>query len=632
MPDARDSTIISVNLRLSAGLGFTRLMSRVFSLLVLVFIFRLPATALDREAFTFIHYSLQLHIDPQLQTLSATGAVELRNDSAEPQKNVVLQISSSLRWTLITQDGKPVQYVAHDYASDVDHTGSLSEAVVTLPHAVPPGGAVHLQISYDGVITRDTTRLERLGTPQEIAARTDWDQIGKDFTAVRGVGYVCWYPVAMEAVRLSDASDYSQIMSRWKARESRAIMQAAIFDFPHVDMNVKPDSARGGGGSASGHGHASSNRVSFSFDPVGDLVPMFFAANYRDRSQDRLAVHYLASHEAAAKNYVTVAGAVEALIQTWFGGPEHHTYQAEIYDLPDDHAAPYETGNMLFTPIRDMNTTELQLELAHELTHAYISSPRPWINEGLAHFAQALEREQQAGRHAAIEFMQRFLPPLADAEKSRTASPAAPGGPPSPPLNSTDSSLAATSDDVFYRTKAMYVWWMLRDMLGDKVIRQALLRYSPADDTEPSYMQRLLQAEAKAAGISTANLESFFDDWVYRDRGLPDFRIASTYVRTMLGGSDIRGANPASNSDINSAQAYLLTVTIENLGNAGAEVPVTASSRGIETEQKRLWVPARSKASIRIPLSSRPDRVTVNDGSVPESDMSNHSAAVTPAE
>jgi hypothetical protein len=45
------------------------------------------------------------------------------------------------------------------------------------------------------------------------------------------------------------------------------------------------------------------------------------------------------------------------------------------------------------------------LVAAHQLTHAAFSSPRPWINEGLAHFAQALYLEQQKGRQAALDYM-----------------------------------------------------------------------------------------------------------------------------------------------------------------------------------------------------------------------------------
>jgi len=37
-------------------------------------------------------------------------------------------------------------------------------------------------------------------------------------------------------------------------------------------------------------------------------------------------------------------------------------------------------------------------------THAFLSS-RPWIEEGLAHFAQAIYLEQQKGRKAALDYM-----------------------------------------------------------------------------------------------------------------------------------------------------------------------------------------------------------------------------------
>jgi hypothetical protein len=68
---------------------------------------------------------------------------------------------------------------------------------------------------------------------------------------------------------------------------------------------------------------------------------------------------------------------------------------------------------------------------------------------------------------------------------------------------------------------------------------------------------------------------------------------------------------------------------IENLGEAGAEVPVSLrTERGEVT--KRLEVRAKSKASIRIEASSTPKEVVVNDGSVPESDVGNNVFEVPP--
>src|SRR5579859_862613 len=89
--------------------------------------------AVDREAFTFTNYDLDVRVEPEQQRLGVRGRITLRNDSATPQNDVALQISSTLDWKSIQISGKAVRFVSHEYISDIDHTGSLSEAVVTLP-------------------------------------------------------------------------------------------------------------------------------------------------------------------------------------------------------------------------------------------------------------------------------------------------------------------------------------------------------------------------------------------------------------------------------------------------------------------------------------------------------------------
>src|SRR5579864_3424592 len=186
------------------------------------------ALGLDRNAFTFTEYRLQAQIDPPTHSFSAGGTVTLRNDSEVPQKNAVLQISSSLGWQEITLDHKKVLYVSHPYESDVDHTGFLNEAVVTLPQAVAPHATVQLEILYGGTIEVDTARLEQLGTPKDISANNDWDQISPEFTAVRGVGYVAWYPIAMDAFSLSDGPEYGEALGHWRDRSAGSKLDVKI--------------------------------------------------------------------------------------------------------------------------------------------------------------------------------------------------------------------------------------------------------------------------------------------------------------------------------------------------------------------------------------------------------------------
>jgi hypothetical protein len=171
------------------------------------------AHAIDREAFTFTHYNLDVRIEPEQQRLAVRGKIRLRNESASPQKILSLQISSSLDWRSIQLKGEAEQFVSQPYTSDIDHTGMLSEALVTLPQAIPPKGEVELEIGYEGVIPLDATRLTRIGVPTDVARHSDWDQIAKSLSAVRGIGYVTWYPVATESANLSEANSVFETAS-----------------------------------------------------------------------------------------------------------------------------------------------------------------------------------------------------------------------------------------------------------------------------------------------------------------------------------------------------------------------------------------------------------------------------------
>src|SRR5271157_5320307 len=93
----------------------------------------LPTFAVDREAFTIARYQLEVQVDRTAHVMAVSGRLTLRNDSTKPQKLVTLQVSSSLAWSGIALDGKPLQWLGDNYTSDIDHTGSLSEAIVTLP-------------------------------------------------------------------------------------------------------------------------------------------------------------------------------------------------------------------------------------------------------------------------------------------------------------------------------------------------------------------------------------------------------------------------------------------------------------------------------------------------------------------
>jgi hypothetical protein len=326
------------------------------------------------------------------------------------------------------------------------------------------------------------------------------------------------------------------------------------------------------------------------------VVPTFVLGPYRALNQPPMAIQYVAGHESYARTWATAGEKIAPFIAQWFG-PRQRAVQ--LVELPDKDMYPFEGGSVFFTPLVSGDEKDIQVVLAHQLAHASFQSPRLWMDEGVAHFAQALEREQQDGRKAALAYMDERLPPLQEAEKEFL--PAAPGQAPGPPPSG--QPLVSATDEVFFRTKAMFVWWMLRDMVGDDALERALRAYRPDQDKEPSYFQRLLAAQFHR------DLEWFFDDWVYRDRGLPDLHVAAVYPRRLI------------------PQDWSVTVTVENSGGVGAEVPVVVRALQGE-ERKRLEVHAHEKAVVRIPIPVTPQQAVVNDGSVPESDMGNNSAEI----
>src|SRR5579859_6023993 len=233
------------NLKLETRNSKLPLKTRNLKLLLLCLLSALPLCGLDRNAFSFTQYDLQAQIDPATHGFAASGKIVLRNDSGQPQKNAALQISSSLDWKSIQINGKDIIHVTHSFVSDIDHTGELSEAVLTLPQEVPPQGTVELEISYGGVIKKDLTRLQQVGASDELAAASDWDEIAENFSAVRGVGFVAWYPMSLDAVSMGDGSSYTLVLQKWKNREasSQFKLQACTTSAnpnPNSNSNSKP--------------------------------------------------------------------------------------------------------------------------------------------------------------------------------------------------------------------------------------------------------------------------------------------------------------------------------------------------------------------------------------------------------
>ncbi len=560
------------------------------------------AWPLDREAFTITKYDLAITVDPQQQRLGARGRITARNDSPQPQKIIALQISSSLDWRSIRVEDKPVQYVTQPYQSDIDHTGALSEALVTLPAEVKPQDSVQIEIGYEGVIRLDATRLTRVGVPEAIAKHSSWDQISKSFTAVRGAGYVTWYPITTASADFSEGNSLFEVTDRWRGREAESSMKLIIV----ISADVEPQAShltvlcngtwmsmdtRGG----SPHQHS----ATCDYERMGVITPMFAMADYnhQEGTKSPLYLFSLRGDEDGAATYSNAFEPAMKFVSGWFGPPNA---PVAIADFADPNSAPFESGTLLMASMAAEDSKLAGMNVVHQLVHSALPSARPWVYEGLAHFAEALYREQQGGRQAALDYLGLHRAAFLDAEKEVPANPQ----PKNAAVKNAGQPLVSTFDETYYRSKAAYVWWMLRDIVGGDALKQAIAKYRAADDKDPKYVETLVEAAAKR------DLGWFFDDWVYHDRGLPDLRVQAAHP--WKGENDVQ----------------FLTVTLENLGNAGAEVPFTITYEGGEVT-KRLEVRAKSMATTRVEVGGAPSQVVVNDGSVPESDLSNNVFKIT---
>ena len=263
--------------------------------------------------------------------------------------------------------------------------------------------------------------------------------------------------------------------------------------------------------------------------------------------------------EVLARDYALAAGTNDPLLHEWLPdpagapplSPQAKGWDPRVIELTDPNANPWQNGAVLFTPLREAQTATLQLLLLPPQVAARFHSPHLWLQHGLERFLQVMTVENRSGRRAALEYLDQYFQPLVQVEE--LAHPKVTAATKAADNNSADNTLLNTNDELYLRGKGGFVLWMLRDMVGNEAMQRSLAACRGGADKDPICFQRLVQANSKH------DLEWFFDDWVYRDRGLPEFHVESAYPRPLLSDKE---------------KNYLVTATIENRGHAGAEVPV----------------------------------------------------------
>jgi Peptidase family M1 domain len=568
----------------------------------------LAVTDVERASPAFTAYDLDVHLSPAQSHLAVHAGFTVRNSGKEPLTRLIVQVSSSLHWEsfAMRSSGRvsPLSFTQQTIDTDADHTGKATEAVVSLSQPLEPGASVELTGFYSGEVAQSAERLERIGAPLDQAARADWDRISPEWTGLRGFGNVLWYPTAAPPVFLGDGARLFQSVGQTRLQQATATFHLRltveyIGDAPDAAFfcgrreQLKALSENQSLPVAESPGVATAE---FSERPLGFRAPSLFVTDRAGTVTNDSLISAVTDHYDALPGYGAAADKVRPMLTEWLG-----TGPLSVLTILDHDGQPFEDDALLVVPMRAAAPDALAPALAHSLSHAWFRSSHVWLDEGVAQFMGLQWMEQSLGREVAVAHLEEEAKALALVEPAPAKSAGA--------AEEQGQSLINASDEVYYRTKAAAVLGMLRSIVGDDALRRAFQFYREDKmDSDPREFQRVLER------TSRRELGWFFDDWVYRDRGLPDLSIASVTPRAI----DQIG---------NKGAGWLVAVEVRNDGGAVAEVPVTVRS-GTLTATQRLRIPGRSSASTRIVFEGTPAEVLVNDGTVPEVQSSMHTMQI----
>ena len=601
-------------------------------------------TDAERAALSVTAYDLDTRLTPATSRIETRARVTVRNDGAMPLKYVALQVSSSLTWESVTIAGQKAAFSQHKIDTDADHTGAASELVVT--QALAPGATVEVDTFYAGTIEASSVRLTRLGASSSAANDTDWDQISTASTALRGFGNVLWYPVAAPQLFLGQGADLFDAVNVARLKNQAATialrisvayqgdsLDAVYFDGRRATLKAIADDPNAPISVASGIATAT-----FAAEPIGFRVPSLFLIDVQEKMGAPVpnaaakvvvgsgvstsngdvpafipnsALLAIASDDDKANSALAAsAEKIAPMLQVWFGAEP-----LSALTVIDHAGQPFEDGPLLVAPVAALGGPDAAQALAHSLTHAFVQTGQPWIDEGLAQFSALLWTENQLGRDAAVAQLMDLVQPLGIVEPGLTKETmndsAAVGQP-----------LIAASSEMFYRRKAAAVWFMLRNIVGDEALAEALTTFrqrTPKPEDTPESVALAFEHVIEHAGRKNSqnpiDLRWFFRDWVLQDRGLPDLTIVDVVPRTVAPSQGRTGG-------------FLVAVNVRNDGSADVQVPVTIHTLGGNTLQSQLRVPAFAVGTARMLTETAPTDVQVNDGTTPELRSSIHKLTV----
>ncbi len=663
-----------------------------------------PVGNAERTALRIENLSLDMHLNADTGAVTTRARMRVRNGGASPMTRVALQVSSALLWQsarLTGGDGGGTALPVRQYrvTTDTDHTGVANELVLALPKALAPGAELNLDLYYGGTLVQSAERLLRIGAPENRAAEADWDGVSPEFVGLRGFGNVLWLPVSAPAAILADGDAFAKAVRAERERTAGATVQMSLalehtgaspmtawfVDQPaelrsalqrrdaFMPARHGTDTAGAGTQSAAASqdsgaheageqsGDAQSTEaagdpdqteiVTAKWDGIrldGRPVSLFVMEGDAAGAAEAAAPVRLVGGEAGARSsYASAAGRVAPLLKQWL--PLSGGAVLTVLALPSPGTQAFADGDLLVAPTHASDTAALAESLVYPMAAARMPVDAPaWMREGVPEFLRLVYLEQTGGRDRMLAELQGLTPALQTAEAERGMDPA---------------PLRTCVDPVCARDKAGFALMMLRGMVGDAPLAQALqavlLPGSAADagvGGEAEGGRALTRRfEAAVQQSSGKDLSWFFSDWFSADRGLPDLQIVQVAPRRIERGATTvtepvkrgprlgaLGAEPQAEADDprrssptaasrNTAGlpdgSWLVAVEVQNNGDAAVEVPVTVRSAGLQN-QLPLRVPAHGRATVRVPFEAAPEEVWVNDGTAPEQHGQTHHRSI----
>ncbi|HEX2906488.1 MAG TPA: M1 family metallopeptidase [Phototrophicaceae bacterium] len=199
----------------------------------------------------------------------------------------------------------------------------------------------------------------------------------------------------------------------------------------------------------------------------------------------------------------------------WFGPYPFESYGALVVEAPIDFALETQTLSV-FDPETAADPEWGESVVAHELSHQWFGDNISvadwqdiWLNEGFATYAEALWDVEAGNYDSMAEAAEDWYAMLNEYEEGEITPPGSP-----------------TADDLF--NDGVYLWggltlYALQLEVGDEaffeILRTYVERYSGKNVTTADFI-------AVAEELSGADLEEFFEDWLYAET-LPDLPAAS---------------------------------------------------------------------------------------------------------